>query len=79
MLAEKKKKKKKGLRPATLLKETLAQVFSGEFCEIFKNTFFTEHLLTTAFVADQIILERITIFLERDLIQPGEFCMKVKR
>ena len=25
-------------------KETLAQVFSGEFCKIFKNTFFTEHL-----------------------------------
>ena len=25
-------------------KETLAQVFSGEFCEISKNTFFIEHL-----------------------------------
>ena len=38
-----------GLRPATLLKkETLAQVFSCEFCEISKNTFFTEHLWTTA-------------------------------
>ena len=29
-------------------KETLAQVFSCEFCEISKNTFFTEHLRTTA-------------------------------
>ena len=29
-------------------KETLAQVFSCEFCEISKNTFFTEHLWTTA-------------------------------
>ena len=30
-----------GLRPATLLKkESLAQVFSYEFCEISKNTFF---------------------------------------
>ena len=29
-------------------KETLAQVFSFEFCEIFKNTFFAEHLRTTA-------------------------------
>ena len=29
-------------------KETLAQVFSCEFCEIPKNTFFTEHLWTTA-------------------------------
>ena len=29
-------------------KETLTRVFSCEFCEIFKNTFFTEHLWTTA-------------------------------
>ena len=29
-------------------KETLAQVFSCVFCEIFKITFFTEHLRTTA-------------------------------
>ena len=29
-------------------KETLAQVFSCEFCEISKNTFFTEHLWMTA-------------------------------
>ena len=27
---------------------TLAQVFSYEFCKISKNTFFTEHLRTTA-------------------------------
>ena len=32
------------LRPATLLKQALAQVFSSEFCEIFKNTVFTEYL-----------------------------------
>ena len=31
-------------------KETLALVFSWEFCEIFKNTFFTEHLRTAASV-----------------------------
>ena len=30
------------------LGETLAQVFSWKFCEIFKNTFSTEHLRTTA-------------------------------
>ena len=30
-------------------KDTLAQVFSCEFCEISKNTFFTEHLWATAF------------------------------
>ena len=29
-------------------KKTLAQVFSSEFCEIFKNTFFTEQQWTTA-------------------------------
>ena len=29
-------------------KETLAQVFCCEFCEIFKNTFFTEHFPVTA-------------------------------
>ena len=26
----------------------MAQVLSFEFCEIFKNTFFTDHLWTTA-------------------------------
>ena len=31
-------------------KEALPQVFSCELCEIFKNTFFTEHLRTTAYV-----------------------------
>ena len=37
-----------GLRPACLLiKETLAQVFFCQFCEIFKNTFLKEHLWTT--------------------------------
>ena len=40
-----------GIRPATLLKKkTLVQAFSGEFCEIFKNIFFTEHHRTTASV-----------------------------
>ena len=35
-------------QPYSLIKkEALAQVFSCEFCEIFKNTFFTEHLWTT--------------------------------
>ena len=43
------------LRPATLLKETLAQVFSCEFCEISKNTFFTEHLWATASVKINIL------------------------
>ena len=32
-----------------IVKETLEQVFSCEFCEISKNTFFTEHVWATAF------------------------------
>ena len=31
-------------RPGTLFKKRLTRVFSCEFCEISKNTFFTEHL-----------------------------------
>ena len=34
-------------------KEIVAQVFSCEFCEIFKNTFFIEHLWMTASDYDQ--------------------------
>ena len=38
-----------GLSPATLLKkETLAQVFSCEFCKISKNTFLHRKLLVAA-------------------------------
>ena len=37
------------LRPATFIKkETLAQAFFCKFCKVFKNTFFTEHLHTSA-------------------------------
>ena len=34
-------------RPATFQQESLAQVFSCEFCEISKSIFFTEYLRTT--------------------------------
>ena len=34
--------------PATLLKETPTQVFSIKYSEIFKNTYFEEHLRTAA-------------------------------
>ena len=38
-----------GLHASNFVKnETLAHVFSCEFCEISKNTFYTEHLWTTA-------------------------------
>ena len=39
-----------------LTKETLAQVFSYEFCEISKNTFSTEHLWTAASVQIELVL-----------------------
>ena len=43
-------------RPATSLKkETLVQVFSSEFCKIFKSTFCTEHLRTTASEINKLI------------------------
>ena len=40
--------KKETLASDFIKKETLAQVFSCEFSEISKNTFFTEHFRTTA-------------------------------
>ena len=36
------------VRVPLLKKETMAEVFSYEFCEIFRNTIFTEHLRVTA-------------------------------
>ena len=49
-------------------KETLALVFSCEFCEISKNTFFTEHLWATAAVrfftfASVLFVNTFIIFL----------------
>ena len=52
-------KKVTDLRPATLLKETLAQVFSCEFCEISKNAFIQNTtgrlLLETAWKVSQCV------------------------
>ena len=43
-------------------KESLAHVFSCQFCEIFKNIFFTEHLWTTAskLMIEKLIMEDIS-------------------
>ena len=56
-------------------KETLAQVLSCEFCEISKNTFFTEHLWATASVAvrnvDEIMsehFEKVCRYLEDEMV-----------
>ena len=54
-----------GLKPATLLKKVLTQVFSCEFCEISKNTFFTEHIWTTASeVGPWIRLDKHWLFIK---------------
>ena len=43
-------------QPVTLLKKTLAQVLFCEFYEIFKSTFFTEHLRVTASVKTLLMI-----------------------
>ena len=43
-------------------KETMAQVFSCEFCEISKNAFFTEHLRATASVTRTGITRKKKLF-----------------
>ena len=60
-------------------KETRAQVFSCEFCEIFKNTIFTEHLRTTASVHDSHQLSVILSISregENKHIQNQRLCLK---
>ena len=56
--------KVESLRTTTLLKKTLAQVFSCEFCEIFKNTFFTEHHRATTFGLKGAILSKSSLVCE---------------
>ena len=55
-------------------KEALAQVFSCKFCEISKNTFFTEQLWMTASLVKQT-LDYLTIWnLKLDyMIQPNQW------
>ena len=43
------------MRPATLLKKTLVQVFSCEFCEISKNTFRYRTPASLPFEKDQTV------------------------
>ena len=50
-------------------KKTVAQLFSCEFCEIFKNTFFTEHFWTTASVLYGVQrLGNLTAELQKELL-----------
>ena len=52
-----------------LKKETLAQAFFREFCEICEKTFFTEHLWMTTSV------NSTGVFRTQLNIQVGAFCM----
>ena len=45
-------------------KETLAQVFSCEFCEISNKTFFTEHLRMTASVSGKLHIDNLTLEID---------------
>ena len=53
------------LRPATLLKRTVAQVFSCEFCEIYKNTFFHKTPLVAA--SEQLSISVLNIISQNSL------------
>ena len=44
----------------TLLKRDSCTGFYCEFCEIFKNTFFTEHLQTTASENNAVHISNLT-------------------
>ena len=45
-------------------KETLAQVFSCEFCKIFKNFLFTEHLWATASAPMKKLIKSVVCAME---------------
>ena len=49
------------LRISLISKETLVQVFSWEFCEIFKNTLFTEQLRATVSTMKHFIIHAVTV------------------
>ena len=44
-------------------KETLTQAFSGEFCEISENTFFAEHVWSTASTIHSVSSLHINVML----------------
>ena len=61
-------------------KETLTEEFSCEFCEIFKNIFFTEHLWTNASrYSSKYLFYRVSIWLhdqnlQKMLVKKSIFC-----
>ena len=59
-----------GIRGLRVKEETLAQVFSCELCDSYKNTGFTEHLWVTAFVSDNATV-KILNFLQTFPVASG--------
>ena len=55
---------------ATLLKNTPTQLFSCEYCEIVKNTYFEEHLRTTASFILVSLLSTLNKFHKLTLSSP---------
>ena len=62
------------------LKETVAQVFSYEFCEISKNTFFTEDLWATASdFSKQLFSELLWMFITSYMLKYIKVLVLVKQ
>ena len=57
------------LRPATLLKVTLTKMFSCEFCDAFKNTYFVGYLRT---IASESVRYYVYIFLSEVCLEEEE-------
>ena len=74
-------------RSATLLKETPTQLFSCDYCEIFKNTYFEEHLGRAASVyskgllkykncVKKICFQKVFEFIKKSVIYMKNFISK---
>ena len=50
-------------------KETSVQLFSCEFCETFKNTFFIEHFRVTSYVGHGVVRDFLALLLIKDFKQ----------
>ena len=60
-------------------KESLAQVSSCEICEIFKKTFFIEHLRTTASIVPWDEYDRKRKIASNNNSIPGKYCKTLKQ
>ena len=63
-------KKVTRFHPDTLLEKTLARLFSGDFCDVPKNTFLVELLWVTA---SKIELSRKYLVLPRNVVSTKSF------